>query len=55
MSQINVTLPDGASRSELELYLQFIRRLDDSGQLKPGARKVVEQGLLAAIPSRVPL
>ncbi len=47
--------PFGASRDELELYLELIIRLDDSGQLKPGARQGVEQGLRSAIPNRIPL
>ena len=43
------TVPYGSNYDERVLYLEFIRRLDQSGQLKPGAREKIEDDLKKAM------
>ncbi len=43
------TVPLGSSHAEKSLYLQFIRRLDAAGALKPGAGQQIEEALRNAM------
>ena len=42
-------VPSGASHAELSLYLQFIRRIDNAGALKPGEGKKIQDALQQAM------
>ncbi len=42
-------VPANSSYEEISLYLQFIRRLDSTGQLKPGVGQKVEEELERAM------
>ncbi len=46
------TVPDGSGTTERSLYLAFIQRLDDAGELNPGARAQIEATFKAANPPR---
>ena len=37
------TIPNGSSNAERDLYLDFVRRLDAVGALKPGALTAIEE------------
>ena len=37
------TVPDGSNGEERALYLEFVRRLDAAGGLKPGALERIEE------------
>lgn len=46
-------IPDGSSDSERPLYLEFVRRLDAAGELKPGALATIEDRFRHAAPGRI--
>ena len=46
-------IPNGSTDSERRLYLEFVRRLDAAGELKPGALAMIEDRLRQAAPGRV--
>jgi hypothetical protein len=43
------TIPEGSSYAEKELYLRFIERLNDAGELKPGVGQKVQEELRRAM------
>jgi hypothetical protein len=48
------TVPFGSSHEEKALYLQFIQRLEATGQLKPGEEKRIEAALRQAMEAQKP-
>ena len=46
-------IPNGSSDAERRLYLEFVRRLDAAGELKPGALTMIEDRFRQAAPGRV--
>lgn len=46
-------IPNGSSDSERRLYVEFVRRLDAAGELKPGALAVIEDRFRHAAPGRI--
>jgi|SRR5581483_9872854 len=46
------SVPDGSGTAERSFYLSFIRKLDEAGELKPGARAVIEAAFKTAKPPR---
>jgi hypothetical protein len=48
----SLTIPNGSSDVERGLYLEFVRRLDATGELKSGALADIEERFRQAAPGR---
>jgi hypothetical protein len=46
-------IPSGSNDTERRLYLEFVRRQDAAGELKPGAVAMIEDRFRHAAPGRV--